>query len=47
MLVVKSFLFCIGLVLAAASVDSAHPGHQPNNEGNSGYPTDFVYSRYG
>lgn len=46
MLVVRSLLFCVGLVLAAASVHSTPPEHQPNTDGKSGYPTDFVYSQY-
>ena len=46
MLVVRSLLFCVGLVLAAASVHSTPAGHPPNTDGKSSYPTDFVYSQF-
>ncbi len=46
MLVVRSFMFCVGLVIAAASLYPAPPEHQPNTDGKSGYPTDYVYPRY-
>jgi hypothetical protein len=46
MLVVRSLLFCVGIVLAAASVHSASPQHQPNHDGKVGDPIDYIYPHY-
>ncbi len=46
MLVVRSLLFCVGIVLAAASMHSASPRHQPNHDGKVGNPIDYIYPHY-
>ncbi len=46
MLVIRSLMFCAGVMLAATSLHPWHSVHRPDSDGKSHAPTQYVYPRY-
>ena len=46
MLVLRPLMFCAGMLLAAASVHAWRTAPQPDSNGKSRAPTEYIYSKY-